>query len=176
MVAPSCLSRFPTNKLDGGSSVDDLLSETDKKTPLGAIFGNHDPAEIPPRTPEGVFSEVSSPTKGAATPCSTSEMSLKRTTPIPDLSLTQGTLAFMQPRPLGRSASFSDLWGGRWEGGLSTLERKKAVSRHSLPGSLATLELLTGEEPVFIAKGATPLSSSLQGSEVNPSLNEVRVN
>eukprot|EP00731_Ephydatia_muelleri_P020165 Em0012g990a len=174
MVAPSCLSRFPTNKLDGGSSVDDLLAATDKKTPLSAIFDNHDPAEVLRRTPEGVFSEVSSPTKGAATPCSASEMSLKRTTPVPDLSLTQGALAFMQPHPLGRSrrsASFPDLCGGQGAGGLSALERKKAVSTRSLPGTMAALEPLLSGEPTFTAKGTTP-SSGLQGSVVDPSLVE----
>ena len=104
MVAPSCLSRFPLSKLVETSSVDDLLSPSDKTNLSAAHFGSYEQSGNLSRTPDGVCSEIYSPTK-VMTRCSTSEM--KRTTPIPDLSMTSGTIAehvaqgvFTQPRPL----------------------------------------------------------------------------
>ena len=187
MVAPSCLSRFPLSKLVETSSVDDLLSPSDKTNLSAAHFGSYEQSGNLSRTPDGVFSEINSPAK-VATPCSTSEMSLKRTTPIPDLSMTSGTIAehvaqgvfgFTQPRPLWRSRrsmSFPDLCdGGQGEG----LEKKEAPSTHSLPGSLTALAGLFGEEATFMTKGVVASSSVVHPSGLqvlDPTLEEVSIN
>ena len=190
MVVPSCLGRFPPSKLDGTSSADDLISPGDKKAP-SASFDSYEPPEDVHRTPEGVLSEISSPAK-APTPCSASEMSLKRTTPIPDLSITtpsalarhaaQGVFGFTQPRPLWksrRSMSYPDLCDGQAEE-LVSLEGKERASTHSLPGSMAALTPLLGQADMVMTKGGSCFStarpSGLQELVLDPSRVEVGIN